>query len=316
MITDYGVKGLIGAGLRAKPTPMSAAIDALAKVVNSEVPAGQTERLDFLGSVPALREWVGSRSAKAVLQQFHTATLKKYESTVDIGLDLIRNDKTSQVAEIAGALPARKYNWKTKMLCDLLVNGAGTTQVAFDGLAYFHDAHTWNGQSYDNNLTHAAATGTTPTANEAADAICEAIQQLYSFKDDQGEPINEGMSSLTIVVGTDIGNGVVQAVKQSRLDTGTGTKDNPVMGWAAATGLSLNVIITPRYTTAASFAMVNSSGDACPLVFIENQGEAMITSKAAGSDFEHDNDAWQYGIKAVGVGAYGRFSDAVLMTFT
>ncbi len=316
MITDYGVKGLIGAGLRSRPTPMSDMVDALAKLVDSQVAAGQTERLDFLGSVPAMREWVGTREAKNVLQQFHTATLKKFESTVDIPLDLLVNDKTGQVSEIAGGLPRRKRQWKTKLLVDLLNNGALTTQVAFDGLSFFNDAHTWNGQTYDNNLTHAAATGTTPTANEAADAICEAIQQLYSFKDDQGEPLNEDMTDLTIIVGTDNGNGVLQGAKNQKLDTGTGTKDNPVLGWANATGLKLNIIITPRYTTGSSFVMINSSGDACPMVFVENLSEMKLSSKAAGSDFEHDNDAWQYGIKAVGVGAYGRFTDAVLQTFT
>jgi hypothetical protein len=316
MITDYGVKGLIGAGLRASPTPMSAAVEALARNVDSQVPAGQSERLDFLGAVPAFREWIASRQAKKVVQQFHTAVLKKFESTADIPLDLIRNDKTGQVSEIAGGLVQRKRNWKDKLIVDLLNNGAGTTQVCFDGLSFFNGSHTWNGQSYNNSLTHAAATGTTPTANEAADAICEAIQALYSFVDDQGEPLNEGMTSLTIVTNTTIGNGVLQAVKQSKLDTGSGTKDNPVMGWTSANGLSINVIITPRYTTSAGMVMINSSPTACPLVFIENSGEAMVTSKAAGSDYEHDNDAWQYGVKAVGVGAYGRFTDAILMTFT
>lgn len=316
MITDYGVKGLIGAGLRASPTPQSAMFEALVRNVDSQVPAGQSERLDFLGAVPAFREWIASRQAKKVVQQFHTAVLKKFESTADIPLDLIRNDKTGQVAEIAGGLVSRKRNWKDKIIADLLVNGAGTTQVCFDGLSFFNDSHSWNGQSYDNNLTHAAATGTTPTANEAADAICEAIQQLYSFVDDQGEPINEGMSSLTIVTNTTIGNGILQAVKQDKLDTGTGTKDNPVKGWLGANGLDIKVVISPRYSTSAAMVVLNTSPSACPLVFIENNGEAMVTSKAAGSDYEHDNDAWQYGVKAVGVGAYGRFTDAILMTFT
>lgn len=317
MITDYGVKGLIGAGLRLKPTPLSDMIDALAKNVDSEVPAGSTERLDFLGAVPALRKWVGSRQAKLIVQQFQTAVLEKFEGTVDIPLDLIRNDKTGQVSEIAGALPLRKRHWKSKLIFDLLNAGAGTTLgTAFDGLAFFSGSHVWNGQAYDNDLTHAAATGTVPTANEAADAICEAINQLYSFVDDQGEPINEDISSLTIVTNPTIGNTILQAVKAQHLDTGSGVRDNPVMGWMAANGLKINVLISPRHTDTDAMVTLNSSPNACPLVFVENLKEMMITSKAAGSDYEHDNDAWQYGIKAVGVGAYGRFTDAVLQTFT
>ena len=316
MITDYGVKGLIGAGLRAKPTPISAMIDAVAKTVDSDLPAGSAERLDFLGAVPALREWVGTRASKRVLQQLYTATLKKYEGTVDIPCDLLINDKTSQVSEIAGGLPMRKRMWKNQLIIDLLNNGALTTQLAYTGLSFFNDAHVWGASTIDNNLTHAAATGTTPTANEAADAICEAITQMFSFNDDQGQPINEGITSLTIVTSPTIGNTVLQAVKQDKLDTGTGTKDNPVKGWESANGLSLNVIITPRYTNTAAFVLLNTTGDACPLVWIENTSEEKITSKASGSDYEHDTDNWQYGIRAVGVGAYGRVTDAILQTFT
>lgn len=316
MITDYGVKGLIGAGLRSKPTPMSGMIDALAKDVDSDVPEGSSERLDFLGSVPAMRKWIASRSAKKVMQQFHTAVLEKYEGTVDIPLGLLMADKTGQVAEIAGALPQRKRAWKNKLIFDMLNDGAGTDLLAFDGLSFFNDSHTWNGRTYDNNLTHAAAVGTVPTANEAADAIVAAITAMYGFVDDQGEPINEDISSLTIVTNPTVGATILQAVNQDKLDTGTGTKDNPVKGWMSANNLKLNVIISPRHTDTDAMVLLNSSPNACPLVFIENRKLQSLTSKAAGSDYEHDNDAWQYGIKAVGAAAYGRFTDAILTTFT
>lgn len=315
MITDYGVKGLIGTGLRAKPDPMSERILRLAKMVPSNVPAGQSERLDFLASVAPLREWIGPRLPHIVAQNFHTATLKKFESTAQVPLDLVNNDKTAQVQEIAGGLNTRYRQWKTKQLINFLALGGGTTLgVAFDGLSFFNDTHVWGAQTMDNALTHAAATGTSPTANEAADAICEAIQALYSFVDDQGEPINEGMTDVIIVVGTTIGNAVFQAVNDQQLDTGSGTRDNPVKGWAK--GLNIEVIISPRFTDSDAFVAVNASADACPMVFIENEGDRKVTMKGSGSDFEHDHDAWEYGVKAVGTPAYGRFTDAVQMTFT
>lgn len=317
MITDYGVKALIGAGLRAKGTPMSDAVDAIAPNVPSQLPAGVAERLDFLGAMPSMRKWVEGRKAKKILQQLHTAIMEKYEASVDILGDWIRNDKSNQVAEIAGSLPNGYRRWKTKLLCDLLTDGANTTLGAcFDTKALFADDHAWNGQTYDNKLTHAAATGTAPTANEAADAICEAIMTMFGFVDDQGEPINEDISSLTIITNTTIGNAILQAVQQDKLDTGSGTKDNPVKGWTSANRLKLDVIITPRYSDTDAFAMLNSSPGACPVVFVENSDERRVTGKAAGSDYEHDNDAWQYGIQAVGVAACGRFTDAVQMTFT
>ncbi len=317
MITDYGVKGLIGAGLRAKTTPMSDMIDALAPNVPSQLPAGVAERLDFLGAVPALRKWIGNREAKKVIQSLHTAVMEKHEATVDIPGEWIRNDKTGQVKEVAGGLVGGYQKWKSRLLFALLVDGAATTLGAcFDGKALFADDHAWGKSTYDNKLAHAAATGTVPTANEAADAICEAIQALFSFKDDQGEPINEDMTSITIIAGTVIGNAIVQAVNQNHLDVGTGVRDNPVMGWKSANKLTINVIISPRYTDDDAFVMLNSSPGSCPVIFVENQGERIVSSKTEGSDYTFDNDAWQYGIQAVGVAACGRFTDAVQMTFT
>lgn len=315
MITDYGVKGLIGAGLRSKSTPMSDLIDAMAPNVQSQLPAGVAERLDFLGAVPAMRKWVQGRVAKKVLQQLHTALLEKYEATVDVPGDMIRNDKTGQVAEIAGGLSMGYRRWKAKLLFALLSDGAATTLGScFDGLALFSGSHVWNGQTYDNQLTHAAATGTAPTPGEAADAICAAIQTMYGFVDDQGEPINEDITSLHIITSPTIGGAIKQAVDENNLDTGTGVRTNPVKGYSSS--VKIGVIISPRYTDTDAMVLVNTSPGACPLVFVENEAERLVTSKPLGGEYAHDNDAAQYGVQAVGVAACGRFTDVVQTTFT
>jgi hypothetical protein len=317
MITDYAVKALIGQGLRSKSTPMSDAIDRLAVVVPSLLPAGSKEDLSFLGAIPAFRKWIGTREAKKVLQQLFSAALEKYENTVDIPLDWINNDKSNQVAEIAGGLATSKRRWKTRLLFDLLNAAGGTTLgSAFDTKAFYATDHVWGKSTYDNTLAPVAATGTSPTANESADAIVAAIQRLYSFNDDQGEPINEDISELTLITGTTIGAFLLQGAKEQRIDTGAGVRDNPVMGMLGANNVKLNVIISPRYTVSAAFDLINTSAGACPLLFIENSGDGKPTSMAAGSDYEHTNDAWQYGLKAVGVAAFGRFTDAVRSTFT
>src|SRR4051794_25520389 len=62
MITDYGVKGLIDEAPAAPPE--SDKLATLAQRVDSALPAGSTELLDFIGMVPALREWTGGRNAK------------------------------------------------------------------------------------------------------------------------------------------------------------------------------------------------------------------------------------------------------------
>jgi phage major head subunit gpT-like protein len=311
MITDYGVKGLIYKALAA--TPMSDRLAALARRVDSTLPAGSAEKLDFLGMVPALRRWVGSREAKKILAYKYTVTTDKYESTIDIPLDWINNDKTGQVSQSAGQLVTR-YNpqWISARVAYLLNNAA--TLLCFDGKAFFADDHVWGDSgTIDNKLEYNGTTANAPTALEAALAIVASYNAMLAFKDDRGEPVNEGISKLALVVpaGGVIAAAVWQAVKQDRLDTGAGVLDNPVKGL----GVAIEVVPSARYTQ-NRMLMINDSPDACPLAFVENKADFSLTSKAQGSDYAHDNDAWQYGIKAVGEAGFGRFVDATSTEFT
>jgi hypothetical protein len=309
-ITDYGVKAALGRALES--TPQSDKLANLAFKVQSQLPAGDGEKLDFLGMVPALREWVGARSAKKPLEHKYQVVLKKFESTVELPLDWINNDKTGLVQSQMSML-AQRYNpqWYGKRIANLLNNSE--TLTGFDGKAFFADDHSWGDSgTIDNKLTFAAATGTTPTSNEAASAIVAAVSAMLGFKDDRGEPINESASAITIVAPTgDIGAAVMQAVKEKNLDTGTGVRTNPVLGL----GLTIDVLVSARITAARMY-VINSSPGAVPFVFIENTSEFKRTMKGPGSDFEHDSDAWQVGLKAVGEAGYGRFTDAISTEFT
>lgn len=312
-ITDYGVKGLLYKALAE--TPESDKLATLAKRVDSQLPAGSTEVLDFIGMVPALREWVGGRSAKRPLAYKPSVTLKKFESTIDVPLDWVNNDKTGQVSQASGQL-VRRYNpqWTAARIAYLINNGE-TLTTGIDGKAFFADDHAW-GESgtIDNKLTKAAATGTAPTVLEAAQAIVDAFNAIVAFKDDRGEPMNEDITDLVIVVkaGTALAATMMQALSMEMIDTGAGTINNPVKGLT----VKITIIATVRCTLTDRFVMVNASANACPFVFLENKADFAVTSKSKGSDYEHDNDAWQYGIKAVGEAGLGRFTDAVLMQFT
>lgn len=313
MITDYGVKGLLYKALAV--TPESDKLSNLARYVPSELPAGAAEKLDFLGMVPALRKWIGPRIAKKPNEYHYTVTLDKFESTIDLPLDWVNNDKTRQVQQSASSL-VQRYNpqWRAARIARLI--NAANTELCFDGLSFFNTAHVWGDSGTINNaLTFPAATGTTPTANEAANAIVAMFAALVAFKDDRGEPMNEDITAVTIVVPG--GNAVLsaavwQAVSETNLDTGTGVRTNPVKGLP----VKIDIVQSVRITLTDRIVMVNASPNACPFAFLENTADFRLTSKAAGSDFEHDNDAWEYGIKAVGEAGFGRFTDAVQTEFT
>lgn len=315
MITDYGVKGLLYKALAA--TPQSDKIANLAQRVMSTLPAGAAEKLDFLGMVPALRRWVGNRSAKKPNEYHYTVTTDKFEGTIDLPMDWINNDKTGQVARAASQLVTR-YNpqWAGARVANLINNSSsGTLGLCFDGLSFINASHVWGDSGTINNAqTFGCASAGNPTANEAANAIVKAFQTLVAFKDDRGEPINENITKVAIVVpggNATIAAAVLQACTMPNLDTGTGVRVNPVMGLP----VEFEVISSVRVTLTNRMHLYNVSPDAVPFAFLENKADFRLTSKAAGSDYEHDNDAWQYGVKAVGEAGYGRFTDVVEILF-
>jgi len=308
-ITDYGVKGILHKALA--DTPNSDQIANLARRETSELPAGSQDKLDFLGMVPALREWIGKRSSSKPIEYNYTATLKKFERAVFLPLDWINNDKTGKVREAANGLAKRYMQWPAAQVAALI--NAGESVNAFDGQFFFDTDHVWGASgTINNDLTFNATDHTNPTVFEAARSLVQAINQFSAFKDDQGEPLNEGMTEVTVLCagGTNLAAALNLAISQPNVDTGTGVVSNPVKGLPVA----IKFVSSTRITLADKFVVVNSSPDACPFVFLENRNDYGVTGKGAGSDFEHDNDGWEYGVKATGVAAYGRFTDAVLMT--
>lgn len=312
-ITSYGVKGAIGEALSAI-TPKSNMLASLAYVFSSQLAPGQQESLDFLGAVPALQEWLEKRQSAGLTNYQQKMLIQKFESSIKIPLDWVDNDKSDLVGDRISDLATRRMNLHGKLIADLLNNGA--TDTAFDGKAFFADDHAWGASgAIDNNISVAAATGTAPTPQEAAGAILTAWAQMLGFKDDHGEPVNENLTRLMVVCGTGYAAAHQQAITQNRLDTGSGTVDNPVMGLMAQ-GIEIGLIATPRFTGTTTMAVINASPGAKPFVIGSNMNAERVTAKAEGSDYEHDQDAWEFGLKAVEGATYGRFTDAVLVTYT
>jgi hypothetical protein len=311
-LTDYGVRGILLSMLAE--TPMSDQLLQLAFQFESDLPAGKSEDLSFLGAIGVLKEW-GEAGRNITQPKEYDFTLRnlKFSGGVRIPNDWAENDKTGQVRDKLGDLVKRRSQFWSKRLA-ALINVGETSTKTIDGVAFFADAHA-KYSSFDNLLTYAAASGVAPTPLEAANAIYAAYIAMLGYLDDQGEPANEGLSKLVITCGTDIGASVMQAVTQDILDTGAGTKDNPLKSMRAA-GISLSAVVTPRISTTAKMQVWNASPNAKPLLIQRNSKGSKLSMKGAGSEFEHDNDSWEYALKEVGETGFGRPWEANQTEFT
>lgn len=289
-------------------------IDGISNLFGSDQ-SGET--YNFLGQTPAMREWLGARQAKGFSGQGVTVLNKHYEATIEIQKKDARRDKTGQLMARMSEFADRGQTHWASLLSALLLNGAAT--VCYDGQYYFDTDHVEgksgtqsNKITVDISALPAAVHGviTAPSVEEAQQVILAGVAQIMGFKDDQGEPMNENARAFTVVVPVSlflVFSAAVAAITTAALQQNL----NPNL----IAGLTISVQMNARLTWTDTVAIFRT--DSPIKAFIRQvEQEVELKAKAEGSEFEFDNDAWQFGIDGWrGVG-YGYWQRACLVTMT
>lgn len=274
-----------------------------------------SETYSFLGQSPAMREWIAGRQAKGFSGQGLTIVNKHYEATLEVQRKDLRRDKTGQILARVQEFADRAQTHWASLLSTLLLNGAST--VCYDG-QYFFDTDHAEGKSgsQSNKITvdisalPAAVHGsvTAPSVEEMQQAILAGIAQILSFKDDQGEPMNENARRFCVCV--PVGLYLVAVAAVSSIATAALQQNlNPNL----IAGLTVDVQMNARLTWTDTFSICRT--DSPIKAFIrQTEQEVELKAKAEGSEFEFDNDAWQFGIDAWRGAGYGYWQRACQVT--
>ena len=284
--------------------------------------ASETENYNWIGTAPQLAAWEG----EALLQELpnYSATLTNVEYLSGLKVDKadIRRDKTGQIrTRIANLGERAGKHWDT-LVSDLILNGetaasgSGIAGQAFDGQAFFDTDHSYTGSAYttnqDNDLvagTLAAlnvATATAPTSDEMADIIVGMIGTLQTFKDDQGEPINDDASSFLVMSGTAaINAAVVAAIGLQTLAQGA---SNPLAGYAGTGGLNLTAVLNPRLSAqTTSVYLFRTDGATRPFI-LQDEVPVNVYENDPGPTTRH----LEVTAQATRAAGYGLWQHAVL----
>jgi phage major head subunit gpT-like protein len=274
--------------------------------VGMYIPSDQaSETHKWLGMAPVMREWVGGRQSSKPRDFGITIENKKFEATMRLSLDEIRRDKIAQVQVRINDLVRRANNHWAKLASELI--DAAETTVCYDGQFLVDTDHSeGDSGTQDNDLTFAAATGTTPTVSEMVDAILASISAMKGFKDDQGEPINQDVSSFLIMVPTTYWSVAHKAVVQELIASGETN---------ALSGVNLNVVMNPRLTWTTKMMTFATDSSVKPII-LQDEVPVTLSAMAEGSDYEHKYDAHEYGVKAVRNVGPGMWQSCCMTTFT
>jgi len=267
-----------------------------------------SEQYAWLGMAPAMREWLGGRAATDLREFSYSLANKEHEATLEVTVPELRRDKTGQLNVRIGELADRVMSYPAKLLSTLIEAGESTT--CYDGAYFFDTAHAEGSSgTQDNDITYAAATGTTPTVDEMRTAIINSIKQILGFKDDRGEPMNENARTFAVMVPLTYWQQAIEAVTLPTVSAG-GANVIPNLP-----GFNIRVLPNVRLSWTTKMATFRTDGRVKPFIL---QEEMPISMKAVaeGSELEFNENKHRYGVDWSGNVGYGYWQHACLTTFT
>lgn len=306
-LTSRAVQGMFYR--RLEQNPGLAWIDALGMRMTSDQ---EVETYAWLGQAPVMREWVGGRHAKGFRANGLEVRNLHFEATIDIPVAWMRRDKTGQVQVRINELADRSQTHWASLLSQLIINGEST--VCYDGQYFFDTDHEEGDSGQQSNDIQVDISGlpvtnngstTAPSVGEMQQSILQGVQKIYSFKDDQGEPMNENAQQFLVQVPISLWNVANAAVALPMIDNG----DSNVI---PVSDFSIRVVPNARLTWTDKFAVYRTDGSVKPFI-LQSETDVDLKVKAEGSEYEFDNDAHQYGIDAWRNVAYGYWQHACLV---
>ena len=100
-----------------------------------------------------------------------------------------------------------------------LVNTAETA-TCYDGEAFFATSHPVLDATQSNLITKTVVSAAAPTEAEIEMALLEAIARIYTLTDDQGNPVNDGLSAFEVACPAAIWPHVLKVIAKLRLNGG------------------------------------------------------------------------------------------------
>ena len=165
-----------------------------------------SEKYGWLGQSPVMSEWTDERKLKGLLDFNYTLPNKSYEATISVDRDVMEDDQLGAVSVRVQDLAVKARNHVRKLFFDAVV--AGTTELAYDGVAYFSASHVEGESGTQSNIEPVTLAGASWTVAELKTAFIDSRARMRGFKDDIGEPWNEGEMDI-IIVGSPDSEGVI-----------------------------------------------------------------------------------------------------------
>jgi len=222
-------------------------VERIATRVDSDQPM---EDFRWLGQVPAVAEFTGNRRESTPREQSHIVEVKVFDLTQSFKQDDINDGKFGMIERKVRAMPKRGRQHRASLLTDYIEAGGGTTLgTTYLGGALYSDSHSEGASgTLDNNLAYTVASTSAPTAAEMEGIINAQTQNYYTMKDDEAQPLNEDMGSVTVMVPVKYRNAAKTALGAEVIVEGGASRTSLLR--VVNDDLVINLVVNPRLTAA------------------------------------------------------------------
>lgn len=165
-------------------------------IITETQSTSDSEKYGWLGEVPQMREWVDERQLSGLNDFDYSIPNRDYEATLKVNRNVKDDDQLGAVQVRIRDLAARARTHARKLLFDQIA--LGVTDLSYDGVPFFSASHVEGDSGTQDNIVAGTSTAPYTTAQWQAD-FCSARERMRGFKDDQGEPRNEGDMELLVV---------------------------------------------------------------------------------------------------------------------
>lgn len=170
--------------------------------LSKDVPQDKTTvTYTSFGSVPEPVRLSGTAATAGIPR---TAVMKDFKLAVALGEHQVKVPMPRAVAEdnpVDASGLVGKLGQKASVYLDRLFIAClnSSTALGYDGKVIYSTTHAESGSNQDNAKT-ATGAGAGPTGAEIETGVTAALGALMAYTDDQSTPVNEGVSSYTVLV--------------------------------------------------------------------------------------------------------------------
>lgn len=284
LITKTAIQNLQVGFSKIYATGWESTAPKLTEIATSVPSSTRTNTYGWMARLLKMRKWLGPRVIQNLNTHAYTLENEPYELTVGVDRDDIEDDQLGVYNPIFDELGRNSRKWPDQVLKTALQ--AGTTNLGFDGVAFFATTHPLNpAGNQSNNFTSSALSTTNFATVRAA---------MMGYTGEDGEPLGV-MPNLLVVPPQleDTANTIVTA------EFGSSGASNVQKGQA-------RVMVVPELANAATTWYLADTSHAIKGLVWQLRKAPVFVSK---TDVNDDNVFFQrqfiWGVDGRGVAGYG-----------